>query len=75
MIIEAKYVHGPSDQSRIVTEFGADLVFYSKCPFLEHFIYLVYGADDLNDPELLDKLSGSQTVSGRQFIAHVVRCG
>lgn len=74
MIIEAKYVHGPGDQSRIVTEFGADLVFYSKCPFLEHFIYLVYGADDLNDPELLDKLSGPQTVNGRRFIAQVVRC-
>lgn len=74
VVIEVKYVHGPSDQSRLVKEYGEDLLFYSKCPFLEHFIYVVYGADDLNDPELLDKLSGPHTVNGKRFIAHIVRC-
>ncbi len=74
VIIEAKYVHNPGEQSRIVKEFAEDLLFYSKCPFLEHFVYLVYGADDLNEPELLDKLEGVKELNDKRFRAYIVRC-
>ncbi len=74
VIIEAKYVHSPNEQSRIVREFAEDLLLYSKCPFLAHFIYFVYGADDLNEPELLDQLAGHQEINGKRFKAHIVRC-
>lgn len=74
VIIEAKYVHSPTEQDRITKQFAADVQSYSQWPYLEHFIYLVYGAEDLNEPELLDQLEGSLEVSGKRFKAHVVRC-
>lgn len=74
LILEVKFVRSPGEQARIVKEFAEDLLFYSKCQFLEHFIYFVYGADDLNEPELLDKLQGAQMINGKRFEAYIVRC-
>ena len=39
-IIELKFVHGPSDQARILDEYAKDLVLYAKWPHLRTFIYL-----------------------------------
>jgi hypothetical protein len=72
-VIELKYVHGPDDQRRIVDEFSNDLLLYTKWPHLKHFIYLVYNAQDLRDPEALDKLAGPCSLGGVDFTAHVVR--
>lgn len=74
VIIEAKYVHGPNEQDRINKQFAEDVQSYSQWPYLEHFFYVVYGADDLKDPELLDQLSGLKEANGRRFRAHIVRC-
>jgi hypothetical protein len=72
-IIEVKFVHGPSDQQRIVDDYSNDLLIYTKWPHLKNFIYLVYNAGDLRDPEALDKLAGPQTISGIAFATYIVR--
>jgi hypothetical protein len=74
VIIEAKYVHSPNEQDRITKQFAEDCQSYSQCHFLEHFIYLVYGAEDLKEPELLDQLEGPKELNGKRFKAHIVRC-
>lgn len=74
LVIEAKYVHGQNDQERVVKQFAEDLQGYSQWPHLEHFIYLIYGADDLKDPEALDKLEGPKSYNDKRFKAYVVRC-
>lgn len=74
MIVEAKYVHSPNEQARITRQFAEDCQFYSQSPFLEHFIYLVYGAEDLKEPELLDQLEGPKELNSKRFKAHIVRC-
>lgn len=74
VIIEAKYVHSPNEQDRITKQFAEDCQSYSQSPFLEHFIYLVYGAEDLKEPELLDQLEGPKELNNKRFKAHIVRC-
>lgn len=74
VVIEVKFVHNPTEQERIVKQFAEDLQFYSQVTYLEHFIYVVYGADDLKDPEALDKLEGEKSLGGRDFTAYIVRC-
>lgn len=74
VIIEAKYVHGPNEQDRISKQFAEDVQAYSLWAHLEHFFYVVYGADDLKDPELLDQLTGPKEANGRRFRAYIVRC-
>jgi hypothetical protein len=71
-VVELKYVHTPDDQRRIVDEYANDLLLYTKWPHLKHFIYLVYNAQDLRDPEALEKMAGPQTISGVTFTAHIV---
>jgi hypothetical protein len=66
-----KYVHGPDDQKRIVDEYANDLLLYTKWPHLKHFIYLVYNAQDLRDPESLEKLGGVQTIDGVSFTSYI----
>jgi hypothetical protein len=72
-IVEVKYVHGPNDQGRIVKELGEDLLFYEQWEHLKVFIYLVYNASDLRDPEALDTLSGTRSSGGMQYEVYVVR--
>jgi hypothetical protein len=72
VLIEAKYVRGPQDQTRLVEEFAQDLLLYSKWAALKHFVYLCYNSSDLRDPEALEKLEGEQNVGGRQFRVYVV---
>lgn len=74
VIIEAKYVHGPNEQDRIGKQFAEDVQSYSQWTHLEHFIYVVYGADDLRDPEMLDQLEGPKEANGKRFRAYIVRC-
>jgi REase_DpnII-MboI len=71
-IIEIKYVHGPTDQERVVKEFAQDQQSYTQWEHLKHFVYVVYHSDDLKDPEALLKLAGPKNISGREFEAHVV---
>ena len=70
-VVELKYVHGPDDQKRIVDEYANDLLLYTKWPHLKHFIYLVYNAQDLRDPEALEKLGGPQTIDGIMFTSYI----
>lgn len=72
-IVEVKYVHGPNDQGRIVQELGEDLLFYEQWEHLKVFIYLVYNASDLRDPEALDALSSTRSSGGKQYEVYVVR--
>lgn len=74
IIIEAKYVHGPNEQDRISKQFAEDVHSYSQWSHLAHFIYVIYGADDLKDPELLDQLAGPKEANGKRFRAYIVRC-
>ncbi len=74
VIIEVKYVHGPNEQERIKNQFAEDQQSYSRWQHLQHFIYVVYGADDLKDPESLDELAGARELNGKRFVAYIVRC-
>lgn len=74
VIIEAKFVHGPNEQDRITKQFAEDVQSYSQWTSLEHFFYVIYGADDLKDPELLDQLSGPKEANGKRFRAYIIRC-
>lgn len=71
-IIEAKFVRGPNDQTRIVEEFAQDLLLYSKWAPLETFIYLVYNSRDLRDPEALEKLAGPHEIAGKKYRTYIV---
>lgn len=72
VLIELKYVHGPSDQSRILNEFSQDLLLYTKWVPLKTCIYVIYNSGDLRDPEAFEKLSGKQEVNGKVFTTKVV---
>lgn len=74
VIVEVKFVHGPNEQDRIVKQFAEDQQAYAKWEHLEHFIYVVYGSEDLRDPELLDELQEEKMLNGKHFMAYVVRC-
>ena len=65
LIIEVKYARTAADHARLITEFAADQQSYSAWEPLRHFIYLVYGADALLDPESLQELSGYREINGR----------
>lgn len=67
ILIEVKYVHGPSDQKRLFDEYSQDLVLYAKWPHLKTLIYLIYNSADLPDAEAFEKLAGSQEISGVRF--------
>lgn len=73
VVIELKYVHGPNDQQRIVEDLAEDLLFYEQWDPLKAFIYVVYGAGDLHDPEALDKLSCVRKRGDKQYEVFVVR--
>jgi len=72
VLIEVKYVHGPSDQKRIFEEFSQDLVLYARWPHLRALLFVIYNSADLRDAEALERLSGKQEVSGRQFEVRVI---
>lgn len=71
-IIEVKYIRGPRDQQRLVEEYAQDILLYTKWPHLSHFIYLCYNADDLRDPEVLQRLEGKQAINGVEFNTYIV---
>jgi hypothetical protein len=72
-IIELKYARDPNDQARIVDELAQDLLYYEQWEHLKVFIYVVYNASDLNDPEALDRLSGVRSHGDKQYEIHIVR--
>lgn len=72
-IIEAKFVRGPGDQQRIIDEYSNDILLYPAWPHLKNFIYFIYNANDLRDPEALDKLGGPHTINGVSFTSYIVR--
>ncbi|HEY4176591.1 MAG TPA: hypothetical protein VGM90_07160 [Kofleriaceae bacterium] len=73
VVVEVKYVHGPNDQQRIVTDFAEDVLFYEQWDPLKVFIYVVYRSSDLQDPEALDKLSSSRKRGDKAYDVFVVR--
>lgn len=72
VLIEIKYARGPEDQKRIFEEYSQDLVLYAGWPSLRTLIYLIYNSADLKDPEAFDKLSGDQSVNGKDFRVRVI---
>lgn len=72
-IIELKYVRDPNDQSRIVDELALDLLYYEQWEHLRTFVYLIYNASNLSDPEALDGLSGVRMKGDRKYDVHIVR--
>lgn len=72
VLIEAKFVHGPTDQKRIFEEISQDLILYSKWEHLKTLIVLIYNSDDLRDPESLEKLSGVKEINGKRFEVQIV---
>lgn len=72
-IIELKYVRDPNDQARIVDELALDLLYYEQWEHLKTFIYLIYNASNLSDPEALDGLSGVRMRGDRRYDVHIVR--
>lgn len=72
VLIEIKYVHGPSDQKRIFEEYSQDLLLYAKWPHLKTLIFLIYNSGDLRDPDEFSKLGGMQEVAGRRFNVEIV---
>jgi hypothetical protein len=71
-IIELKYVHGPSDQVRLLEDFAKDLVLYTQWPYLKTFIYLIYNSADLREPEAFEKLTGRKEINGKVFMSQIV---
>jgi DpnII restriction endonuclease len=75
ILIEIKYAHGPKDQTRLVEEFAQDLLLYTKWAPLRSFVYFVYNAGDLRDPEALEELGGETEIRGRKFRTYVILPG
>ncbi len=71
-IIELKYVHGPSDQKRLVDEYAKDLIQYAQWPHLKSFIYVIYNSADLREPEAFEKLAGRKEINEKPFMSHIV---
>jgi hypothetical protein len=72
ILIEVKYVRESGDQKRIFEEYSEDLELYSKCSYLKTFIFLIYNASVLRDPEGFEKLSGPQERNGKRFDVRIV---
>jgi len=72
VLIEVKYVYGPSDQKRIFDDLSQDLLLYTQWAPLRVLIYLIYNSADLRDPESLEKLAGPQEVNGRRFNLNII---
>lgn len=72
ILIEVKFVRGPSDQKRIFEEYSQDLVLYPKWPPLKTLILLIYNSSDLKDPEAFEKLNAQVEVDGKRFDVRVV---
>ena len=72
ILIELKYVSGPTDQQRLVEEFAQDLLLYSAWPPLKTFVYLVYNASDLRDPEALQRLQGETVLNSKKYRTYII---
>ncbi|MCJ7483488.1 MAG: hypothetical protein MUO31_11035 [Thermodesulfovibrionales bacterium] len=72
ILIEIKFVRSPDDQKVIFNAFSQDLVLYSAWPHLRKLLYVIYNANDLSDPEALEKLSGPKKISGKEFAVNVI---
>jgi hypothetical protein len=72
ILIEVKFVHGPDDQKRIFDEFSQDLVVYTSWTPLKTLLFVIYNADDLRDPEALEKLSGPKKINNIEFNVRVI---
>ena len=71
-LVELKYARGPIDQQRIVKELAEDVLLYTACHWLKHFVYVVVNSQDLRDPEALEKLAGVKRFNDHEFTAHIV---
>lgn len=67
ILIEVKYVHGPKDQARIVKDLTFDQELYTQWNPLKALICLIYNSCDLQDPESMEKLSGTRMIRDKQF--------
>ena len=67
IIIEIKYVRSPNDQKGLLEQYSEDLVLYSQWGPLKELVFMIYNSEDLSDGEALEKLSGSQVISGKSF--------
>ena len=72
IMIEVKYVREAEDQRRILAEHSEDLVLYSQCSYLKTFIFLIYNASVLRDPEAFERLSGTQERNRKRFDVKIV---
>jgi len=72
VLIEIKYVRSPDDQKTIFDAFTQDLILYTSWPYLRTLLYVIYNADDLRDPEALEKLSGLKNINGKQFDVKII---
>ena len=72
ILIEIKFVRSPSDQKSIFNDFSQDLVLYASWAPIRSLIYLIYNADDLRDPEALERLSGPKKINGKEFDVKVI---
>ena len=72
IMIEVKYVREAEDQKRILAEYSEDLVLYSQCSYLKTFIFLIFNASVLRDPEAFERLSGPQERNGKRFDIRMV---
>lgn len=71
-IVEVKYARIASDQRKLTDELAADCQYYAKWPHLKVLIYLVYNTAAFKEPDLLETLSGSRSVNGKEFMVHVL---
>ena len=72
ILIEVKYVRESGDQKRIFEEYSEDIQLYSQCSYLKTFIFLIYNASALRDPEAFERLSGPQEQNGKRFDVRIV---
>ena len=72
IIIEVKFVRGPSDQRRIFEELTQDLTLYTEWPHLKDLYVLIYNSGHLKDPEALLRLNGEKLLNDTSFTVHVL---
>jgi hypothetical protein len=72
LIVEVKFVRSPTDQKRIEQEIAEDLVFYTAWEPLKYLFFVIFGADDLQNAELLDSFSKPHTIGDKSFSALVI---
>lgn len=72
VLIEVKFVRGPDDQKRIFDDLSRDLIVYTSWSPLKTLLFVIYNADDLRDPEAIEKLSGPKQINDVKFDVRVI---